>query len=92
MLLKVFLSMFQFIHAQFHDLCLSPRLLPCIPRQLSLQLSPWLSESFLLYQDFLYFFTLLSLRSELCLSNNSSPGFLPAFVAAAVSKQVVDAI
>ena len=54
--------------------------------------SPSLSQSLHLYQDFLYFPTLLSLRSEWCLSNSSSRGFLPAAVAAAVLKQVLDAI
>lgn len=51
-----------------------------------------LSQSLHLYQNFLYFSTLLFLRSELCFSNNCSHRFLPAFVAAAVLKQVLDAI
>ncbi|CAB1433253.1 unnamed protein product [Pleuronectes platessa] len=45
-----------------------------------------------MYQDFLYFSTLLSLRSQSCFSNDPSRGFLPAFCSSScVLKQVEDA-
>lgn len=71
---------------------------PSLPASLHLSapltpsISLCVSQSLHLYQDFLYFSTLLFLRSESCFSNNSSHSFLPAFVAAAVLKQVLDAI
>lgn len=51
-----------------------------------------LSVSSQLQQDFLYFSTLLSVHSKLCFSNTSSHVFSPLCVAAAVLKQVLDAI
>lgn len=51
--------------------------------------TPLLCGFLCLYQDFLYFSTLLFPR---CFANNYSHGFLPAYVAAAVLKQVLVAI
>lgn len=64
----------------------------CVSCHPSLTGSASLPLSSHLQQDFLYFSTLLSVHSKLCFSNTSSHVSSPLFVAAAVLKQVLDAI